>query len=264
MENVSLTNMPRNLYITLDLESDYAGIIPERYEACDLKKLKSFFEVINKYNIKLNIFIVGKMLEDPLPIINKFIEYGANFQLHSYSHNLKIGSTLSEIKKGKKAYFDFFGKYPIGYRAPQGRILDTEIKNLDKEGFKFDTSIFPSFWPSIKYIFKPRKSYKIKNTNIIEYPIATTPFRMIISQSWINLLGWKFYKNILNITRPLNDFVYDLHLHDFVKTSQSYNELPRLWKLIYKNPDSEAKKFEQFILFMKKKGYLSKYLNEAS
>ena len=69
MEKDFLINMSNRLFITLDIEADYAGMIPEFYEACDLTKLDGVFSVLKNHQIKLTVFVVGNMLERPLPII---------------------------------------------------------------------------------------------------------------------------------------------------------------------------------------------------
>lgn len=254
--------MSKKLCITLDLEPDYAGSIDEMYDACDIKKLDYFFKMLDKYGVKLTVFVVGKMLENPLPIIKKLGQIGADFQLHSYSHKVKGDiNSLEEIQKGKNAFFNYFGYNPIGYRAPQGRIRTDELKTLNHEGFKFDSSIFPSFWPNLDYIFKKRNPYKIKNLTIKEFPIATTPFRLIISQSWINLLGWNFYKRILTVFPTPKVFVYDMHLHDFVKPN-SYNKLNHFWKFIYSKADLEADNLEKILILMTKKKYKQVFIKD--
>jgi hypothetical protein len=256
--------MRKQLCITIDLESDFAGIVPESYESCDVEGLHPFFEFVKKYDVKLTVFVVGRVLEMKLPIIKELEELGAEFALHSYSHDIICPDNSAEIARGKKAFKKYFGVYPEGYRAPQGRISREGMHRLEMEGFKYDASVFPSFWPSIKYFFYPRHPYMPKGNTIVEFPFATFPFGLIISLSWIKLLGWPLFRFFLSIFPPPKIFVFDSHFHDYNPSDASYNKLSLLWKFIYgRNYKKGIPLFEKFFQYMKKKGYESTRISEV-
>lgn len=256
--------MKKSLCITIDLESDFAGLIPESYNSCDLVHLDPFFELVRKYNVKLTVFVVGVLIEKRLPILKKLQEIGAEFALHSYTHNLMAPDTIEEIQRGKKAFKEYFGVDPIGYRAPQGRISNEGMKRLEKEGFVYDASVFPSFWPAWGYIFYSQTPCIQKGSSLIEIPFATFPFRLIISLSWIKLLGWFPYRLFFSLFSLPQIFVFDSHLHDYMPSGTSYKKMSPIWKCIYRrNYKMGLKLFERFLLSMQRKGYKLTYMSEV-
>lgn len=254
----------KKLCITLDLEPFFAGLIPMSYESLPVSHFTSFLQIVEKYNIRLTVFVVGKLLEQRQPIVERLQEIGAEFELHSYSHKLNSPDSEFEIKEGKKAFNRYFSKNPIGYRAPQGLISNDGLFLLNQEGFKYDSSIFPSFWPSPKYIRFSRLPFQIQNTDLIEIPFATLPlFRLIISMSWIKLLGWSIYKSLFSVLNTPDIFVLDTHLHDFYTPENNFSMLPFFWKLVFsRNHRNGINIFEKFIEHMNKMGYQFCYLSE--
>lgn len=257
--------MTRKLCITIDLEADYAGLVPESYEAVEVDKLNDYFSLIEKHRVKLSIFAVGRLLEKRLPIVERLLSAKAEFHLHTYTHSLTTLNTLEEIQKGKAAFREYFGRDPDGYRAPQGRIEQSELADLSREGFEFDTSVFPSFWPNRKYMQYPRHPYIDEETNLLELPLATFPFRLIISQSWIKLLGWAFFSVALRSFPLPKHFIYDTHFHDFVTPESAYRNLDRKWQLVLRrNNASSLALFENFLSLMTGKGYEFAYVSEVA
>jgi len=185
----------KTAYITLDLEPDHAGYSPEAYECWQEEKLLDLLKLLKKYNIRLSIFVVTKSLKGHQRQINLFKNYRCEFYLHSHSHNLKYPDTMGEIKRGKKEFKKYFGKYPRGYRAPGGLISEKGLNYLNKEGFLFDSSVIPSFWPKFSFFLKPSRPYKDTASGIFEIPFSVvSPFRLVIALSWIKLFGLSLYK----------------------------------------------------------------------
>lgn len=236
--------------IVLDLEPDHAGRVTESYSAWEKKKILKLLSLLKKHKVKLSIFVVGKTLFPRKEIINIFQNNKAEFHLHSYSHNLQQADTEKEIAKGKKEFINFFGTKPQGYRAPGGLITHRGLKLLKKYDFKFDSSVIPSFWPKRNYFFYPRKPFFIFR-ELLEIPFSVVPFlRIVISLSWIRLLGLSFYK-FLFIFIPLpNPFVLSFHLHDIWRVP-AYHKLPLRWKLVYfRNNNDGFETLEKIIKYL--------------
>lgn len=248
--------MNKKLCITLDLEPDYGGQAPTSYECWDIEKLDNFFAVLKKHKVKLTVFIVGHTLEEKHPLIQKFVDLNCEFALHSYAHLKNDPDSINEIRKGKIIFKRYFGKEPTGYRAPWGLISKKGLVNLSKEGFQYDSSIFPSFLPNIKNFFSPREPHYIKGLSLLEIPFATLRFiRLTISLSWIKLLGWPLFRFFLIFPKP-HVLVFDSHMHDLITPQKKFTQLSSIWQKIYRRNKNEGiKLFERFIEYTEKKGY---------
>ncbi len=257
--------MDKNVCLTIDLESDYAGFGKYYYHCWEENKIKSLLKVLKKYNAPLTIFVVANTLKKHKKIISLFQKAGCEFHLHSYSHDIKNSDSLDQIMRGQKEFRNQLGYNPSGYRAPMGYITPEGLANLKKLGFEFDSSVFPSFWPKISFFTKPNYSYIDKDSGILELPISTiSPMRFLITLSWLKLLGWKFYKFVLENFKMRNIVVFGFHLHD-VWESPAKEMLPVSWKIRYLNNSGMGLTYlEKFIKFAKKNNYNFCYLSDVA
>lgn len=242
--------------LTLDLEPDHAGYAPEKYNCWNKVKLGTLFQLLKKNKVKLSVFVVTKSLKKNPGIINKFQDNGSEFHLHSHSHNMKKPDSQNEISLGKKVFKKYFGYNPIGFRAPGGLISKQGLENLKNDGFRFDASIIPSFWPKPSFFFKPNRPYLDKETDLSEIPFSTvSPMRFPITLSFIKLLGWDFYKFLFNVFGLPNPLIFSFHLHDLWNSSNQ-KSLPISWKARYfRNKDKGLLFLENFLIYFQSKGY---------
>lgn len=245
---------------TLDLESDYAGNINEYEIFYDIAAIDQLLSSLHSLNVKITIFVVGKILELYPDVIKTFEKYNCEFEAHSYSHDFNNPDSEIEIEKAKAAYFNYFGKYPKGYRAPRGLISDSGIKFLEKHGFVYDSSIFPSYFPNpFKYFFSNKKVHYYNNSNIVEIPFTSvSPFRLTLSISYIKLLGVNFFTKL-----SLPDVIcFDSHLHDFIIKEKSFNKLPLVQRVLYsRNKNRGIDQCIKFLEHVKQKGYEFCYMS---
>ncbi len=242
--------------LTLDLEPDYAGYVGERYDAWGDGRLERLIGLSRQYRVPLSIFTVGKSLQGQRAVIERLIRFGAEFHLHSYSHNLKEPDSISEIRKGIATYKKIFQRRPVGYRAPQGRIGPAGWSRLVKEGFLFDASVFPSLWPLPHYFFFPRKPTFIEKVKLLEIPFTTLGlFGVPLTLSWIKLFGWGFFDVLMKRSPLPETLVIGFHLHDLGLTP-AFRRLPFLWRLIQgRNSDQGFLFLEKLLVYLIHKGY---------
>jgi len=251
--------------ISLDLESDHAGRIPESFEGWEISKISRLFKLLEKYQVVLNIFVVGNTLEKNRRIIKFIFNKKVKFYLHSFSHNLSDPDSKIEIRKGIKEFHKFFKKRPVGYRAPEGRISREGIIALKQNGFLFDSSVFPSFFPNLRYFFYPRNIYS-PIEKFTEIPITTIgKLRMIFSLSWVKLFGWRIYHFLITKYRLPNNVLFNFHLHDLYMLSCT-KKLPLFWKIVYmRNRSKGIKYLEKTLKFLRDNNYkfvdLNTFLN---
>lgn len=226
--------MDRSVCLTLDLEPDYGGRLEPTYSAWDDAKIDALLEKLSSVSAPLTVFVVGECLKARPGAIERFRKAGAEFHLHSHSHDLASPDTREEIEKGLEAFEAALGYRPRGYRAPEGRISPEGWARLAELGFEFDSSIFPSVWPAPRYLVYRPRPFQPRGLPLWEFPISTlSPLRFIVSLSWMKLLGWGFYKTLLEAAAWPEPLVFDMHLHD-VFALDSYAKLGGTWRMIYR------------------------------
>lgn len=247
---------------TLDLEPDFLSenshevLLHER-------NFQVFEDFILSNQIKLTAFVVGKMLDAGLPIKEKFNKINPEFALHSYSHNINETDSEIEILKGREAFYKYFGKYPSGYRAPNGDISPQGIAILAREGFKYDASIFPARRLELGYDFSklPQDPFKyLEYPDLMEIPFAVVPkLQIVISLSFLKLFGVRFYKLLFYLYGFPEILVFDSHLYDYFITEPVKNLSRMDWRryALMRNNKRTFKVLQEFIDFLRRKGYQS-------
>lgn len=255
----------RRFAFTFDFEASYSGCVGQYEIFHDREKIEHILSILRPLDVKMTVFVVAEIFKLYPEIVRIFERYNCEFEVHSYSHNVVNQDLEYEITKAKTAYFDYFKKYPSGYRAPLGKISLDTIKLLEKHGFLYDSSIFPSYYPNpLRYIFRNRKVHYFGNTNIMEIPITSiTPFRLTLSLSYVKLLGINSYLKLLRIFNPPDFICFSSHLHDFIVSDNAYSKLPPFWKFIYgRNMFSGIDFCVAFLKYIKRKGYKFCFLSE--
>ncbi len=245
---------------TLDLEPDFLS--KESHEVLlDGERFARFEEFILRNRLPLTVFVVAKMLEDGLPVQRRFERITPEFELHSYSHDLRSPDSAFEIREGKRVYTEHFGRPPRGYRAPTGAISHAGLCTLYREGFCYDASIFPAWRPEFGYNFRklPNEPFLYQEfPGLIELPFATVPkIRMVVSLSYLKLLGLPFYRAAFRVFGLPAVLVFDSHLYDYFPTSTVKN-LPRTdWRrfALTRNQNRTFRLAQQFFDLLVTSGY---------
>jgi len=251
---------------TLDLEAEHGGLVDQYEIFKDPGKIEEFLSVMQSAGAKITVFTVGEIFRIYPVVIKLFEKYNCEFEAHSYSHDLNKPDSEDEIAKVKAAYYEYFGRYPTGYRAPQGRISHAGIKAMEKQGFVYDSSIFPSYYPNpFKYFFRNRQIHYCADSSIMEIPITSiTPFRLTLSISYIKLFGLDFIIKLCR-TFAMPDYIcFNSHLHDFIFKKESYEKLSLFWKLIFaRNKYRGIDYCVKFLEFIRQEGYRFCYMSEV-
>lgn len=256
--------MQRTICFTIDVEPDFGGLLCNElyFGKKDLPKLE---KIIKAHNIKLTAFVTGRTLENNPEFLESLIAMKTEIEQHSYSHQIDGRSKIKDIEKGIEIHEKIVGKPPLGYRAPQGIITKEEVLFLESMGIKFDSSIFPTFFPGrFNRLSFPIAPFMLKGSNILELPFAVIPkLRIPISLSYMQMLGLSTFKFFFLLFGLPEILVYDFHTYELGKVA-SYNKLPQSAKLgyyraqrIYNDPASVLDGFVRYIL---SRGYESKYM----
>lgn len=243
--------------ITLDFEKDYGDRVGEFNILSNESEISGLSQFLQKLQIPISLFITTNVLEE-YPSSFKIIKsIGDDFHSHSHTHDTKNPDSNFEIEESKKVFSKYFNKPPLGYRAPQGVLKDGDIKKLYKNGYKFSSSLFPSFRPG-KY------NHLTSSINPIIYPdgFIEIPFSVIkkirytFSLSYVKLLGFQLSRLLITIFGLPNIVVFDSHLHDFIISEKSFNSLPPHMRYAYKIRRNKGQKYLLNVVnLLKSNGY---------
>lgn len=252
--------------VTLDLESDHSGLLKDEYRIFnDRERIKELLEYFKKEGVKLSLFVVGELLEKYPEMVKLYTEYECEFHCHSYTHDPNAADSEEEITKSKAAFVKFFNKEPLGYRAPLGKISDRGIETLGKNGFVFDASIFPTYFPNpFKYIHKKKYIHNYNGSKMVEIPSTPiSPLRLAFSLSYIKLLGYRAFQFLFNISRLPGSMVFVCHLHDCFTQAEQVKKLSYFWQRIYsRNRDKGLEYLARMIGELKDRGYSFCYISD--
>ncbi len=255
----------KTLAFTLDLEPDHAGLVGGYRIFENTKEIEQIIGRLDSLGVKITLFVVGEIFEKYPHIIKIFEKFNCEFEAHSYTHNVNHPDLEDEISKSRKAYFNYFGKYPIGYRVPQGRVTHKTLGQLKKYDFLYDSSVFPSYYPNpFRYLFCKRDIHHTGDTNMVEIPFTSiTPLRLTLSLSYLKLLGIRFFLVSSRLFGLPENICFNTHLHDFVVNEECFRRLPRFWKFVYGRNKFQGLDFcTEFLKYIKVQGYSFKYMSE--
>lgn len=250
--NAPVLNQTRIACLTLDVEADHHDLTPQRhYEALEHEPTWQWLiEFSRARGLPWTAFVVGELLESRPGLAERLAATGWELGLHSYSHDPRQPDTLEEIRRGKAAFRAAFGCDPVGYRAPVGRITPAGLVRLRAEGFQYDASVFPTWHPSkANRLAWPTQPTLVDADGrpvpgdgkaeaaaacLVEIPFAVLPrVRLIVSVSFLRLLGLRVYAPLLDRLGLGPVAVIDCHMHDLAPAPSAFAQLPRFWQGVY-------------------------------
>jgi peptidoglycan/xylan/chitin deacetylase (PgdA/CDA1 family) len=248
--------------ITLDVETDFHDPDGRIRLFDDASLFDRYTALVKKYNIKVTAFLVTSLLG----------KYGADYQrlaeeipvefgIHSHMHDISNPCSRADIEESVRTYCDFFGKNPMGYRAPVGQITREGMNTLLDLGFRYDSSIYPSVRPGkpgYNNLHLPVEPFRVKkdSQSIIEVPFATLHgLRLVFSLSYVKLFGWTTYDWLMKIFPPPNQMAvlahpYDHYFHLLPETTDGWEK-----PLMQRNAESAFGLLEKMIIFLHSAGY---------
>lgn len=154
---------------------------PERRVEANTRKL---LELFDEYHAKATFFVVGDVAENAPELIREIHDKGHEIGCHSAKHRLVYELTKEEFSDdthhAKSLLEEIIGAPVLSYRAPSWSITEKSfwaLEVLQREGFRYDSSIFPfkNFLYGVKDA--PRFPYNTKkynaNSDLIEFPPST-------------------------------------------------------------------------------------------
>ena len=253
--------------LTLDLEPDFYSADSHQV-LLDEARFGQIEALLLRNELPLTVFVVARMLEEGLPVRERFARIDAAFELHSYSHDVEAPDSEREILLGREVFTRHLGRPPEGYRAPEGDISARGLRVLQRAGFRYDASIFPTWRPELGYDYRglPNGPWRYADLDgLLEIPFAAVPrARVVISMSFLKLLGLPVYRVMRRLFGFPDVLVFDAHLHDFFPTAP-VRDLPRSdWRryAMLRNQRKALPLLQRFVDLLRADGYRFVHVGE--
>ena len=180
-----------NNILTIDIEdyymvSAFAEVIPfnswSNYESRVVNNTKRILHILKEFHAKATFFVLGWVAEKYPDLVCEIFQDGHEIASHGYAHQLVYNQTPDEfrddIRRTKYILEKIIAMPVLGYRAPSYSIRNRNLWALDilvKEGFLYDSSIFPAYHArgGISNAYRYPSRIKANMESIIEIPLST-------------------------------------------------------------------------------------------
>lgn len=221
--------------------------------------VETLLDFFAQYGIKTTQFMVGNdfLYEKNHDAIKAIADSGHEIANHSMSHPqgfrwLSPAEKERELADMNAICKQVTGRIPVGFRSPGWNVDDATIPLLNKLGFRYESSVFPtSFMPLLKlshwlsmskqpkvarttmgqidYMFAPLSPYhtagnalgKKGDGPLIEFPLSVSPLlRIPFFATLLLFTGIGFYRALYQRIRAAGlPIHFQMHLSDFIDYS---------------------------------------------
>jgi polysaccharide deacetylase family protein (PEP-CTERM system associated) len=105
-------------------------------------------EILAEHDTRATFFVLGWLAERLPHLVREIRSHGHEIACHGYGHqllyDLSAEAMREDIHRAKSILEDITGEPVVGYRAPSFSITDAAIDELSRQGFRYDSSLFPS------------------------------------------------------------------------------------------------------------------------
>jgi hypothetical protein len=220
-----------------------------------------FLDLFDRWDIKATFFVNSLDLEVDwkrdliMCIASQGHEIGNHGFSHKYLKTLELEEKKGEIIKSTERLSSFLGNKIYGFRAP-GYSIDLEsIKILKENGYRYDSSVFPTIFAPLFRIYQKFISgskntgysnsmfvllnpyrlskeniFKKGNTNMIEIPVTVCPIlRTPLHFSYLTSTGKSYFNlgfELINLLKITPNFVF--HSIDLVDFCSKFDDLKKI------------------------------------
>lgn len=215
--------MKKLFCFTVDVEP--LGRLKEKSLSMDLslKGLYKVLDLLDMYNAKATFFVNGEFLtKEGNKAVIEIKNKGHEIAAHSYHHEpLKYKNSNVQFREVELITNKLrkLGINPKGFRAPQCSFDETTTRILKQMGYKYDSSLHPTFIPCrYNNLLKPRKWFYVSE-NFLEIPISVIPIlRLPMSWIWFRNLGLRYVKFFTDLVLNTDGYmVFYVHSWEFCK-----------------------------------------------
>jgi len=213
-----------NFFLTLDLEEwyhlDYFKNNDISKESVMLKEINPFFKMLDKYQIKITVFVLAELIDEHSELIKSISNQGHEIAIHGWDHELLCNKTnnqfKNEISKAKKTLEKLINQEVIGYRAPCFSMDNKKLLILEEIGIRYDSSYIqfndhPLYGDFSLDDFKKIDDLIYKKDGFYEFELAT----LSVFGKAIPISGGGYF-------RFFPSFVFSLLWKNFLKIHHNY------------------------------------------
>ncbi len=254
--------------LTLDVEGDFHDPDGRIRLFEDAALFERYTRIVNENDVKITAFLVTSLLPSHIAQYRKLQErIPLEFAVHSHLHDMQNPCSRADIQQAARTFGEFLGQPPAGYRAPVGHINREGMETLLDLGFRYDSSVYPSFRPGrmgYNNLHLPVDPFRVRrgDQTLLEVPFATLRgVRLVFSLSYVKMLGWTAYQLLLK-PFPLPDQIavlahpYDFYFH-LIADQVTASEKP----LLARNAVQAFDLFEKMVRFLRRQGYEFQFLS---
>ena len=229
-----------------DIPIEYGQkVSPNIQNNVSLRGLKNILKMLDRQNIIATFFVTATFAEKNAKLVREMSKKH-EIASHSYTHTpVKEG----DIEKSKYVIEKIIGKEVRGIRVPKFQAgFDKEIQ---KSGFKYNSSINPIFLPGKYNNFFEKRTVFLEN-GVINIPISATPL-IRFPLFWLSFKNFPkiVMKPALSITLAYDTYLnIFFHSWEFANTSKYY-KLPTYVTRV--SGLDMINKLEEYVIWLKKK-----------
>jgi len=150
--------LARAAAITIDVDTlaCYRAIhgLPQADDARDPTypiAMERFFEIVDGLHARATVFVIGRDLDDATAAarVRAAHDGGHEIASHSHAHDYALSRRApavidADLARASDAIARVAGRRPRGFRAPGYNLSEPLVDALDRHGFVYDSSIFPT------------------------------------------------------------------------------------------------------------------------
>jgi polysaccharide deacetylase family protein (PEP-CTERM system associated) len=173
--------------LTIDVEEHYQGVLHVTPDAWDNFKartdtvLPALLDWLDARGLTTTLFVLGAVAERNRGIVRDAAARGHEIASHGYSH-VHLGKLSPEafrvdLRRSRDLLADLTGQPVLGFRAPYFSITRRTLWALPilaEEGFRYDSSVFPTRNPLYGIYSAPLAPYTVVEGGMLaEFPPST-------------------------------------------------------------------------------------------
>lgn len=174
--------------LTIDLEDWFQGLTSTNprvdlwpgLESRVVPATEHLLAILREHGVRVTFFVLGYVADQYPALIERVAAEGHEIGIHGYFHRFVSRLTpdlfAEELERSVQAVERITGEKPLGHRAPYFSINASTpwaFDVLEAQGFRYDSSVFPTRSLLYGYPDAPRFAYRPAGGTLVEFPIST-------------------------------------------------------------------------------------------